>query len=317
MNWAEVRVATTPEGIEILTGFLMAHGVNGVMIEDAGDFNRFLNDTTIHWDYVDEELMKMAHCETAVKFYLPDNPQGYETLNQIKADLGKLQADQEIDLGDLSVTISYQEEEDWETAWKKYYRPIMVSDTLAVVPEWEDFAGKEGQIILRMDPGMAFGTGTHETTALCLETLDGLVKGGERVLDIGTGSGILAIAALKLGAAKAEGVDIDPMCVRTAGENAALNGVQNDLTVLVGDLSEKATGVYDVICANIVANAIIHLVPNVPALLAKHGTFLASGIIDTRKDEVIAAVQAAGLALREVKEKNGWVALVCGHTGRE
>ena len=131
MNWAEVRVATTPEGIEILTGFLMAHGVNGVMIEDAGDFNRFLNDTTIHWDYVDEELMKMAHCETAVKFYLPDNPQGYETLNQIKADLGKLQADQEIDLGDLSVTISYQEEEDWETAWKKYYRPIMVSHTLA------------------------------------------------------------------------------------------------------------------------------------------------------------------------------------------
>ena len=139
------------------------------------------------------------------------------------------------------------------------------------------------------------------------------MKGGERVLDIGTGSGILAIAALKLGAAKAEGVDIDPMCVRTAGENAALNGVQNDLTVLVGDLSEKATGVYDVICANIVANAIIHLVPDVPALLAKHGTFLASGIIDTRKDEVIAAVQAAGLALREVKEKNGWVALVCGH----
>lgn len=158
-----------------------------------------------------------------------------------------------------------------------------------MVPSWEAY--ETDRAVITLDPGMAFGTGTHETTALCLETLDGLVKGGERVLDIGTGSGILAIAALKLGAAKAEGVDIDPMCVRTAGENAALNGVQNDLTVLVGDLSEKATGVYDVICANIVANAIIHLVPNVPALLAKHGTFLASGIIDTRKDEVIAAVQ--------------------------
>lgn len=116
MNWAEVRVKTTPEGIEILTGFLMAHGVNGVMIEDAGDFNRFLSDTTIHWDYVDEELMKMAHCDTAVKFYLPDNPQGFETLSQIRTDLGPLQAEQETDLGELSVDVSYQEEENWETA---------------------------------------------------------------------------------------------------------------------------------------------------------------------------------------------------------
>ena len=208
-------------------------------------------------------------------------------------------------------------DEDWKDRWKEYFKPAKIAENIVVKPSWESYEPREGEQIIELDPGMAFGTGTHETTALCLETLDGLVKGGERVLDIGTGSGILAIAALKLGAAKAEGVDIDPMCVRTAGENAALNGVQNDLTVLVGDLSEKATGVYDVICANIVANAIIHLVPDVPALLAKHGTFLASGIIDTRKDEVIAAVQAAGLALREVKEKNGWVALVCGHTGRE
>ena len=308
MNWAEVRVATTPEGIEILTGFLMAHGVNGVMIEDAGDFNRFLNDTTIHWDYVDEELMKMAHCETAVKFYLPDNPQGYETLNQIKADLGKLQADQEIDLGDLSVTISYQEEEDWETAWKKYYRPIMVSDTLAVVPEWEDFAGKEGQIILRMDPGMAFGTGTHETTRLCLELLEKYVVPGIDFLDMGCGSGILSVAALLLGAKSAVGVDIDPLAVKTAVENAETNGVADRFTGICGNLAEKVTGKFQVVAANIVADIVILLSQDAPRFLTPDSTYIVSGIIDTREQDVLAAIQDTFQVI-ERREEKGWVAM--------
>ena len=151
----------------------------------------------------------------------------------------------------------------------------------------------------------------HETTTLCLEVLDERVRGGERVLDIGTGSGILAIAALKLGAAVAEGVDIDPVAVRTAGENAALNGVADKLTVLVGDLSDKASGKYDIITANIVANAIMSLAPAVPGLMADGAVFIASGIIDSRKDEVIAALKAAGLAVLEVKEKRGWECIVC------
>ena len=154
-------------------------------------------------------------------------------------------------------------------------------------------------------------TGGHETTSLCLEALDERVKGGERVLDIGTGSGILAIAALKLGAASAEGVDIDPVAVRTAGENAALNGVADQLTVLVGDLSDKASGTYDIITANIVANAILSLAPAVPGLMAEDAVFIASGIIDSRKDEVIAGLEAAGLAVQEVKEKRGWECIVC------
>ena len=148
-------------------------------------------------------------------------------------------------------------------------------------------------------------------TNLCLEVLDERVKGGERVLDIGTGSGILAIASLKLGAAVAEGVDIDPVAVRTAGENAALNGVADKLTVLVGDLSDKASGKYDIITANIVANAIMSLAPAVPGLMADDAVFIASGIIDSRKDEVIAALEAAGLAVLEVKEKRGWECIVC------
>ena len=184
-----------------------------------------------------------------------------------------------------------------------------IGKRLAIVPGWEEHDTDRIKII--MDPGMAFGTGTHETTSLCLVTLDSLVKGGERVLDIGTGSGILAIAALKLGAGSAEGVDIDPMCVRTAGENAARNGVADRFKVLVGDLSDKASGQYNIITANIVAAAILSLAPHVPVLMAPDARFIASGIIDERKDEVLAGLRAAGLAPVEVKEKRGWVCIIC------
>ena len=186
---------------------------------------------------------------------------------------------------------------------------LEIGKRLAVVPSWQEYDTDRVKLVL--DPGLAFGTGGHETTSLCMEALDERVQGGERVLDIGTGSGILAIAALKLGAAVAEGVDIDPVAVRTAGENAALNGVQDQLTVLVGDLSDKASGQYNIITANIVANAILSLAPAVPGLMADGATFIASGIIDTRKDEVIAGLEAAGLAVVEVKEKRGWECIVC------
>ena len=201
------------------------------------------------------------------------------------------------------------EQEDWQNGWRKYYHPLEIGKRLAVVPSWQQYDTDRVKLIL--DPGLAFGTGGHETTSLCMEALDERVTGGERVLDIGTGSGILAIAALKLGAAVAEGVDIDPVAVRTAGENAALNGVQDKLTVLVGDLSDKASGKYDIITANIVANAILSLAPAVPGLMAEGATFIASGIIDSRKDEVIAGLEKAGLAVVEVKEKRGWECIVC------
>ena len=158
---------------------------------------------------------------------------------------------------------------------------------------------------------LAFGTGGPETTSLCMDELAARVTGGERVLDIGIGRGLLAIAALKRGAACADGVDIAPVAVLTAGENAALNGVQDKLPVLVGDLSDKASGKYDIITANIVANAILSLAPAVPGLMAEGATFIASGIIDSRKDEVIAGLEKAGLAVVEVKEKRGWECIVC------
>lgn len=199
-------------------------------------------------------------------------------------------------------------QEDWENSWKQYYHPIEIGSRLAVAPSWEDY--QSSRTVLRMDPGMAFGTGTHETTALCLLVLEQRVLGGEKMLDIGTGSGILAVAALLLGAKSALGVDIDPMAVRTAGENARRNGVEDRFTVHAGDLAERASGTYTIITANIVADAILRLAPTVVPLLAPGGIFVASGIIDDRAQEVMNGLAEAGLQVTETLEDRGWVALV-------
>lgn len=319
MNWAEVSIETTTQGIEILTGFLMVHGVNCVMIEDANDFNAFLNDTTIHWDYVDEDLMKMQHCATKVKFYLADNPQGFEILNQIKGDLQYLQKDHEIDLGPLQVDIGYKEEEEWETAWKKYYHPIPISDRLVIVPEWEGYREQSGEKVLRLNPRMAFGTGGHNTTRLCLTMLDEITPSGKEVLDMGCGSGILSIAALLLGAKNVTAIDIDQLATKISHENAALNGVDNEnFTVYCGNILEDdkladaiGQNPYDIIVANIVADVIIAMAPLFKRFIKEDGILIVSGIIESRAHEVTNRLEAVGFSIEDMREDNDWVAAVC------
>ena len=255
-----------------------------------------------HVDLIEQDLLDQPRDIVKVHMYLAPDENPAEILPLFKERLEASGVEYKLETSGI-------EQEDWQNAWKKYYHAMDIGQHLAIVPGWETY--DTDRIVITMDPGMAFGTGTHETTSLCLETLDSMVKGGERVLDIGTGSGILAIAALKLGAAEAEGVDIDPMCVRTAGENAERNGVAEHFTVLVGDLSDKASGKYNIITANIVAAAILSLAPHVPVLMAPGARFIASGIIDTRKDEVLAGLRAAGLEPVEIKEKRGWVCVIC------
>ena len=303
MEWTDIK--TTVPAVWAETAEAIATGISGggIYIEDYRDLEAQV-EAIAHVDLIEQELLDKSRDEVAVHLDIaPD---------ENFAEIGELMRDR-LERAEVPYRMEYTgvRQEDWETGWKAYYHAMDIGTRLAVVPSWEAY--ETDRAVITLDPGMAFGTGTHETTALCLETLDEHVRGGERVLDIGTGSGILAIAALKLGAAGAEGVDIDPMCVRTAGENAQRNGVQQNFKVLVGDLSNQASGQYDIICANIVANAIKALVPGVPALLKPDGIFMASGIIDTRKDEVVEAVQAAGLAVQQIKEKNGWVCLVCTH----
>ncbi len=301
MEWTDIEI-TVPHAHSATAEAIATMVSNGgIYIEDYSDLEQQAWEIA-HVDLIEQELLDKPRDIVKVHMYLAPDENPAEILPLFRERLEAAGIPYELATHGV-------EQEDWQNAWKKYYHAMDIGRRLAVVPGWEQY--ETDRTVITMDPGMAFGTGTHETTALCLEVLDARVRGGERVLDIGTGSGILAIAALKLGAAAAEGVDIDPMCVRTAGENAARNGVQDRLRVLVGDLSDKASGVYDIITANIVAAAILSLAPHVPALLAPGAVFVASGIIDTRRDEVLAGLRAAGLDPFEVHEKRGWVCIVC------
>ena len=301
MEWTDIQITVPQQYAETAEAIATMVSNGGIYIEDYRDLEQQAWEIA-HVDLIEQDLLDQPRDIVKVHMYLAPDENPAEILPLFKERLEASGVEYKLETSGI-------EQEDWQNAWKKYYHAMDIGQRLAIVPGWETY--DTDRIVITMDPGMAFGTGTHETTSLCLETLDSMVKGGERVLDIGTGSGILAIAALKLGAAEAEGVDIDPMCVRTAGENAERNGVAEHSTVLVGDLSDKASGKYNIITANIVAAAILSLAPHVPVLMAPGARFIASGIIDTRKDEVLAGLRAAGLEPVEIKEKRGWVCVIC------
>ncbi len=305
MEWTDITITVPQKYADTAEAIATMVANGGIYIEDYSDLEQQAWEIA-HVDLIEQDLLDQPRDIVKVHMYLAPDENLAEVLPLFR---------ERLEASGIEYTLSTAgvEQEDWQNAWKKYYHAMDIGKRLAIVPGWEEY--ETDRTVITMDPGMAFGTGTHETTSLCLEVLDERVKGGERMLDIGTGSGILAIAALKLGAAEAEGVDIDPMCVRTAGENAERNGVQDRLKVLVGDLSDKASGVYNIITANIVAAAILSLAPHVPALMAPDAVFIASGIIDTRKDEVLEGLRAAGLAPIEVHEKRGWVCIVCRKEG--
>ena len=306
VKWLEITVPTTPERLDEVCARLTAAGMAQLVIEDEGDFLRFLEENRPHWDYVDQELLDRMRGVTRVKFYVTDDADGRAQLERYTRGL---------DLEYAAVPLT---ENDWAYSWQKYYRPLEIGRRLYVVPEWE--RGKpvpEGRTPLYLNPGLTFGTGSHASTQLCLEGVEARTAPGCHVLDLGCGSGILSIAALCLGAAEAMAVDIDPKAVDVTYENAALNGIVRErCTVRAGDVltdralfRELARRHYDLVLANIVADVIIPLSARVPELLAPGGTFLCSGIIDARTGEVEAALRKNGLTVAEKREKNGWAAL--------
>ncbi len=301
MQWTDIQITVNANDAENAEAIAVLVADGGIYIEDYRDIEEQVLEIA-HVDLIEQELLDKPKDIVIIHMYLSPETPPAETLLAIETRFegAGIQHD---------VTIAGIKQEDWQNEWRKYYHPKDIGERLAIVPSWQTYDTDRVQLML--DPGLAFGTGDHETTALCLTQLDSLIKGGERVLDIGTGSGILAIAALKLGATSAEGVDIDPISVRTAGENAERNGVHENLKVLVGDLADKASGTYDIILANIVAAAIMSLSKHLPPLMHENTKFIASGIIDTRKDEVCEAVKASGLKICEIHEDNGWVCLVC------
>ncbi len=316
MNWLEVHIDTTHAGLEPVTAMLSSLDADGVVIDDETEFREFLEDNHQYWDYVDEDLSRRMEGLSRVTFYLQADEAGFAKLGEVRVALEALRSRGQ-DWGSLIMSLDNLADEDWENNWKQYYRPIEIGERLLVVPKWET-VDPGTRVPLYLDPGLTFGTGDHATTRLCLAALEREIRGGERVLDLGCGSGILSIAALKLGAASAAAVDIDRMCLDVAYENAALNGIGKDVyDVRVGDVLTDGTlraalgGGYDIVLANIVADVIIGLAPLVRGFLREGGLFLCSGIIEGRQAETAEALRAAGLTIRETHERKGWYACVC------
>jgi len=306
IKWLEIAVNTTPDKLDEVTAKLTAAGMDALVIEDEGDFLQFLEQNRQYWDYVDQDLLDHMKGITRVKFYVTDDANGRAQLEQYTCGLG------------YEYTVTPLMENDWAYSWQKYYKPLIIGKRLYVVPEWErENPVPEGRSALYLNPGLTFGTGSHASTQLCLEGVEEHTVPGRSVLDLGCGSGILSIAALCLGASHAAAVDIDPKAVDVAYENAALNGIGKDrYYVCSGDVisdaslaRELAKEKYHLVLANIVADVIIPLSARVPELLAEGGVFLCSGIIDTRAQEVEAALKKSGLTVTRKRERNGWVAL--------
>ena len=323
VKWLEVHIDTNHTGLEAVETMLSALGIDGVVIDDEEEFQDFLENNRQCWDYVDEELERQMRGRSRITFYLEAGETAAARLGEVRIALSALKA-QRSDCGTLLMTLADMEDADWENNWKQYYQPLEIGERLLVVPEWlrddpevrEKLSG--GRVPLLLDPGLTFGTGGHATTRLCLEALEKTVRGGERVLDLGCGSGILSIAAVKLGAASAAAVDIDDKCRTVARENAALNGIGEDVYhVRIGDilrdedLRAAIGGGYQVVLANIVADVIIGLAPAVRGLLAEGGVFLCSGIIDVRAPEVAQRLRESGLEITETRSDDGWFAYLC------
>lgn len=325
MEWIEVFISVNQTGLEPVAGVLYECGLTGLMISDEADFQEFLESPHRDWDYIADELIEEKQkLETGITFFLRDNLYGREQLAQIKSAVAVTkEQEKELDLGTLEMTMKNVQEEDWANNWKKYFKPFPVGEKIMIKPSWEELTEPTDKVILKIDPGHIFGTGTHETTQLCMELIETYLKKDDMVLDIGCGSGILSIASLLLEAKEADAVDIDPNAMEIAYENSDRNDIPREkYHVCAGNILEdealhaKYSGKkYDMVEANIVADVIIALTKKVPSYLKDGGIFLCSGIITERKEDVLSALATGGYSVMEVKEKKGWVAIAARYEG--
>ncbi|MBQ3014575.1 MAG: 50S ribosomal protein L11 methyltransferase [Clostridia bacterium] len=298
-EWTQVKVTVKLERLDDLVA-IMSMVSNNLQIEDYSDIDL----KTCYGDLIDESILNADKTIASVSVYLPAERSVAECIAFLRE---RFEAS---DLTDAKIETVGVNEEDWANSWKAYYKPIKIGERLVIVPAWEKYTPADGELIVRMDPGMAFGTGTHETTRLVIKLLESYTKEGCRMLDVGTGSGILAICASKLGARECRAYDIDPMAVRVANENIKDSGLSN-ITCEVSDLLRQVdkSQPYDLICANIVADIIIRMTPDVGALMHKDTVLLASGIILERSDDVIECFEKHGFRIVERLEENGWCGL--------
>lgn len=320
MKFIELCITTTTAGSEMLSGVLMGAGVDCFIISDPSDLDLIMENKEIPVDYVEDSLLEADHSIVTVKSYLAINEQGLmqrdrivEGVMGLKNEFGNV-----FDLGSLDIAMSEVDDSDWADNWKAFFHPMDIGKRFKVKPTWEE-CENDGRIIIEIDPESSFGSGQHETTALCLEMLESCVTGGENILDMGCGSGILGIGCAKLGAQKILGVDIDRNASDIANKNAVVNGVQNAMTAICGNvLTSKETydtvmaaSPYDIIAANIVADVLKAMADMFMLSLKSGGILICSGIIGPRADEVEQALKDTGFIIDEIMLKNDWAAIKC------
>ena len=308
MQWCEAVVHTTTIGSDMISEELMMLGAAGTEIIDRADVPDPRN-PGVHWELYDPKMLDEMPEDVLVKGWFELNEHTHDVLNNVRQRLNELKQDAFIDMGTLELEMKNVADEDWAENWKKYYKPFRIGSHLVVKPTWEEYTAQPDDLIIELDPGMAFGTGTHETTNMCMQLLEKHLEDGMRVMDVGTGSGILAIAAARLGAKDILAIDIDPDAVKVAVENVELNGVQEQVRVVVGDLCKSEAMPCDLAVANIVADAICMLAGPLTRHLEKGRLLICSGIIREREQDVMNAAQEAGYVLFDRIEKGEWVAL--------
>ena len=317
MKWTELTISTTEESIEMVSNFLHEIGAGGVSIEESGTLNKERDTSLGQW--YELPLNDIPEGRAVIKGYFYEDTNIETVIEELRPRIDEL-PEFDISIDDYTISHIAVDDEDWANAWKQYFKPIRVSDRLTIKPTWEDYTAAEGEQIIELDPGMAFGTGTHPTTALCLRTLESVIRGGEEVIDVGTGFGILAIGAIRLGAKKVLALDLDPVAVSAAGENSRLNELSEHIQVELSDLlgvlssvSEKSVNVtlpVDLVVANILAEIILLFVDDVYAALKPGGTYIASGIYKNKEEEVAAGLEASGFVIIDRTRDQDWIAFV-------
>lgn len=320
MEWIKLSIFTTSEGIDKVCDALYDIGMKDVQIEDEQEFTEFLEENKKYWDYVDDELINQKKGETKVIIYLENNENITDSISAVNNMLSALRTeDTEKILGRLETETTGLNEEDWANNWKAYFKPIEVGEKILIQPEWETYNGETDRIVFTVNPGLTFGTGTHNSTKLCIAELEKVITGDTDMIDIGCGSGILSIISLLLGAPDATALDIDPNAVHVAYENARMNKVDESIYhVYSGDIlsdtelqSKVCNRRYKVVVANIVADVIIALLPTVKQITEKGGTFICSGIINERLPDVLEAMNNAQINVDHTCTDGEWSSVTC------
>ncbi len=308
MNWNEISVSTTTLAVEIISNIFIELGSKGVMIEDPSDFHLQGQDP-LAWDYMEKEVFDFGHEDVRVIGYFSSEEDINEKISEIEKRLDYVKS-LELDTGTLEIFKKEVKQENWENEWKKYFNVQKVSDSIVIKPSWEKYTPKTGEKIIDIDPGMAFGTGTHETTRMCINAIEKYMNKGDSLIDIGCGSGILSIAAVHLGAKKVIAVDLDKLAVKVSKENVDLNGFSNTIDVRYGDLTDVIDEKADVIVANIIADIIAKLSENIADFMKDGGYFISSGIINDKKDFVISKLKENNFDIIEENNDGEWNCIV-------